>query len=301
MEEKAICYTAWARLPNILRRATLAGVTDDSRTTLSPPWPDVVVAAGRRAAPVARWIKRQSGGNTRLAQLMFPGRVGAKDFDVIAVPEHDAKRRIQAWPNVITMTGAPTRITPGLLAEETLKWKERFASLPRPFITVIFGGATRRKPFPRARAFDLGLKVVALAKESGGSILLTTSRRTGPTAELALMQVIPEPRSVHVWQPEGENPYLGFLALANAIVVTGDSVTMCAEACATEAPVYIYAPPRTVSAKHARLHKQLCDLGYARPLGDTLGDPLEAWSHPPLNPATDIAEVIRQAVERHRS
>ena len=301
VEEKALRYTGWARLPNILRRATLAGVTDDTPALLAPPWPDVAVAAGRRAVPVARWIKRQSGGKTRLAQIMFPGRVGAKDFDVIAVPEHDSKPRVQTWPNVVTMTGAPTRITPGLLAQEIVRWKDRFDSLPRPLIAVVVGGATRRRPFPRARAFDLGLRVAELAKESGGSILLTTSRRTGRTAELALMQVIPEPRHVHVWQPDGENPYLGFLALADAIVVTGDSVTMCAEACATDAPVYIYAPPRSVTAKHARLHKQLYELGYARPLDDTLGNTLEDWSHLPLNPAGGIAQAIRQAVEHHET
>ena len=294
VEEKAIGYTVLASLPNVIRGVSLIGVTSDSRAALSPPWPDVLVAAGRRAAPVARWIKRQSGGKTRLAQIMFPGWIGAQEFDVIVVPDHDANGRAKTRSNVISMTGAPTRITLELLAKETVKWKDRFASLPRPFIAVIVGGATKQKPFPRARALDLGLKVAALAKDTGGSILLTTSRHTGQMAEQALLEAIPEPRFVHAWQPEGENPYLGFLALADAIVVTGDSVTMCAEACATEAPVYIYAPPGTVSAKHARLHQQLYDLGYAKPLGEAL----EPWSHTPHNPAAEIADAIRQAVEQ---
>ena len=297
VEEKPIRYTAFARLPNIIRRATLAGVTDASRGVLSGPWPDVLIAAGRRAAPVARWVKRQSHGRTKLVQIMYPGRIGAKEFDLIAVPDHDAKSRVASWPNVLTITGAPSLITPDLLAAEALRWRDQFDSLPRPFIAVIVGGATRRRPFSRARAFDLGLKVAALAKESGGSVLLTTSRRTGRSSELALMQVVPEPRTVFAWGQEGENPYLGYLALADAIVVTGDSVTMCAEACATETPVYIYAPPRSVSAKHARLHQRLYDLGYARPLGNSLED----WSHPPLNPAQNIADVIRLAVAGEKS
>ncbi len=305
VQEKAIRYTGWARLPNIVRRATLAGVTDNSRAVLAPPWPEVVVAAGRRAVPVARWIKRQSlregGGRTHLVQIMFPGRVGATDFDLIVVPDHDFKTganpRIKSRPNVMTMTGAPSRITPGLLAQETVRWKSSFSDLPRPLIAVIVGGATRRRPFPRARAFDLGSRVADLVKQTGGSVLLSTSRRTGRTAELAMMQVIPEPRHVHVWQPEGENPYLGFLALADVIVVTGDSVTMCAEACATDKPVYIYAPAKSVSAKHARLHQQLYDLGYARPLGDTLED----WSHPPLNPTAEIAHAIRGVLKQAAS
>lgn len=297
VEEKAIAYTGWARLPNVVRRATLAGVTDESRRHLTAPWPDLVVAAGRRAVPVARWVKRQArreqGKSVRLAQIMFPGRTGAKDFDLIAVPSHDAKTRIKNWSNVLSITGAPTRITPDLLAAEGQRWQGRFESLPRPYIAVVVGGATRRRPFPRKRAFDLGLRVAELAKEIRGSILLTTSRRTGRAAELALLQVVPEPRHVHVWQPEGENPYLGYLALADVIVVTGDSVTMCAEACATETPVYIYAPTQSVSAKHARLHRQLYDQGYAKPLDDAERGPVVDWTHPPLTPAQDVATAIR--------
>lgn len=295
--EKPIRYTAFARLPNIIRRATLAGVTDASRAELNGPWPDVVIAAGRRAAPVARWIKKQSSsrpeGPAKLVQIMFPGRTGARDFDLIAVPDHDAKPRVVKWSNVMTMTGAPSLITPDLLTAEAARWRDRFDSLPRPYIAVIVGGATRRKPFSTARAFDLGLQVAALAKETSGTVLLSTSRRTGPAAELALMQVIPEPREVFAWGQTGENPYLGYLALADFIVVTGDSVTMCAEACATQAPIYIYAPPKLVSAKHARLHQRLYDLGYAKPLGERLED----WTHPPLNPATAIATAIKRLID----
>lgn len=290
--EKVIRYSSLARLPNVLRGATLTGLANESSALLTSPWPDVVIAVGRRAAPVARWIKRQSGGRTSLAQIMFPGRTGAKEFDVIAVPDHDAKPRVKMWPNVVTITGAPSRITPDGLAQDADRWRGRFDSLPRPYITVIVGGATRRRPFPRQRAVDLGSRMAALAKATDGSVLLTTSRRTGRVAEAALMQAIPEPRAMYVWGQEGDNPYRGYLALADAIVVTGDSVTMCAEACATVAPVYIDAPPHTVSAKHARLHQQLFDLGCAKPLGTALED----WSHPPLNPAKDIAHAIREAV-----
>lgn len=292
VDEKAIRYTAWARLPNVIRGATLAGLTDASREALTGPWPDVVIAAGRRSAPVARWIKRQSQGRTKLVQIMFPGRAGAQDFDVIAVPDHDAKRGVAKWKNVVSITGAPNLITSDLLKKESDLWRDRFGSLPRPYIAVVVGGATRRRAFSQVRAFDLGLQVAALAKSTGGSVLLTTSRRTGRGAEAALTQVVPEPRALFLWGEEGENPYLGFLAIADAIVVTGDSVTMCAEACATETPVYIYAPPHSMSAKHERLHQRLYDLGYARPLGETL----ETWSHPPLNPSHDIAEAVRRVI-----
>lgn len=292
MEEKAVRYAAMARLPNILRGATLVGVSEPSRTDLSAPLPDVVIAAGRRSAPVARWIKRQSGGKTRLVQLMFPGKVGAEDFDLIVIPEHDGNAAASNMPNALQIVGAPSLITPALLEAEADRWRDRFDALPRPFFALIVGGATKRQAFSNNQAKALGAKVSAVAKASGGSVLLTTSRRTGRDAEQALVHAISEPRSTFLWGQEGENPYLGYLALADAIIVTGDSVTMCAEACATETPVYIAAPAGTVSAKHARLHQRLYDLGYARPCADLESGTFEDWSHPPLDTTGQVVAAV---------
>src|SRR5262245_16456331 len=86
---KDIRYTPLAKLP--LQGASVLGLTGESRMTLAPPWPGLVIAAGRRTAPVARWIKRQSDGRTRIVQIMYPGRRAAADFDLIAVPRHDCE------------------------------------------------------------------------------------------------------------------------------------------------------------------------------------------------------------------
>ena len=80
--------------------------------------------------------------------------------------------------------------------------------------------------------------------------------------------------------------------MADAVIVTGDSVSMCSEACATTGPVYIYAPEALSTAKHARLHSELFDKGYARPLAGRL----ETWTHAPLNPAEDVARAVRERI-----
>ena len=72
-------YGPLAALPTELLGASLAWLTGDSRAGLSPPWPDLVIAAGRRTAPVARKIGRLGGGGCFLAQIMHPG-AGAGDF-----------------------------------------------------------------------------------------------------------------------------------------------------------------------------------------------------------------------------
>src|SRR5690606_18429015 len=101
---KDIRYTSLARLPNALQGASLVGLTPGTRAAFAPPWPDLVIAAGRRTAPAARWIKRQNP-RTFLAQIMNPGRAGAADFDLIAVPEHDCQIPGGDAPNVVRTVG----------------------------------------------------------------------------------------------------------------------------------------------------------------------------------------------------
>jgi len=297
---KDIRYTPLARLPNVLTGASLLGLTPESRMNLMPPWPDVVISAGRRTAPAVRWIKRNAGKPVMLAHLMNPGRSGADEFDLIAVPRHDCVIPNGDAANVMRTTGAAHRLTPARLSSAADSWASRVSGIPRPFIAVIVGGATHRKPFAPALAADLGRRVHRMAAEVGGSVLIATSRRTGPEEEQALLAVIPEPRRAFLWSQGGDNPYFGFLALADAIVVTGDSVSMCTEACAAPVPVYIYAPEGMVAPKHARLHKELYDLGLARPL-DGPGVCFEEWHHATLNPADDVARALDELIRRRFS
>ena len=52
-----IGYTNLARLPNVIRRSSLLGVDTPSRARLVAPWPDLVIAAGRRTARINRLIR----------------------------------------------------------------------------------------------------------------------------------------------------------------------------------------------------------------------------------------------------
>lgn len=288
---KEIAYSPWASLPNSVLGASFIGITDSSRSRLTPPWPDVVIAAGRRTAPVARRIgrlgKAAGGGGCALIQIMDPG-AGAGEFALIAQPSHD---RPSHGGNILRIIGAPHRLTPQRLKQETSSWRGRFDDLAKPWIALIVGGSTRRRRFSPAMARELGARASKLALLAGGSLLVSTSRRTGEATD-ALVDAITAPSRIFRWDTgaDEDNPYHGYLALADAVVVTGDSVSMCTEACAGTGPVYIYAPPALTVPKHARLHADLYRLGYARPL---TGD-FEPWSHPPLNPAVEVAAEIKK-------
>jgi uncharacterized protein len=285
-ERKDISYGFLAKLPNFLLGASLHGILKHHHKDFKGPWPDLVIAAGRRTAPVARYIKKASGGKTKLVQIMDPGASGCSDFDLICVPAHDASR---LKSNQVEMVGAPHRVNEAKLALAFESWQERFAHLEKPRIGLIVGGATKNKVFSVAMAQELGRSVNELAKEKGASLLITTSRRTGHTAE-ALFGEITVPAFRYQWGDEGENPYFGILASSDYLIVTGDSVSMCSEACGANKPVYVYAPDGMVSDKHKRLHESLYKGGYAQPFKGELNDKVGNR----LNAVQDIASAIRK-------
>ncbi len=284
---REITYRPLARLPNLLIGATFATLTAPSRAALRPPWPGLVITAGRRSAPVARAIKRAGGGSVRLVQLMDP-EAGRTRFDLLVLPCHDRPR---PRPNLLTVIGAPHRMTDERLAAARAMWAPRLEPLPRPRIAALIGGPTRRSGMTEADARALGERLSGFAEAAGGSLMVTTSRRTGAAAD-ALLAALRGPRHVHRWGEAGDNPLTGYLAVADAVVVTGDSVSMCCEACATGVPVYIWAPPGSTPEKHRRLHADLIAAGYARALEPATT--LAAWSHPPLNPAATVAAAVHR-------
>ncbi len=279
---KNIVYNKAVVLPNMLRGASLCGVDHAKSDALVAPWPDVVIAAGRRLGPVARYIKKQSGA--KLVQLMWPGWPSG-DFDLIAVPEHD---HLTPRANTVNILGAPHRVTATMLAKEAEQWNAKFAHLPKPHIALLVGGNTKHHRFTPTHARHLGEQASALAQ--GGSLLVTTSRRTEPDSVRALYQAITCEYYAYDWTQGGANPYFGLLACADQIIVTGDSMSMCSEAVATGKPVHIFAPEEMTSAKHARLHEALVRHGYA----SRLGSGVVMGSHAPYSAANDIVERMRQ-------
>jgi mitochondrial fission protein ELM1 len=120
-----------------------------------------------------------------------------------------------------------------------------------------------------------------------GSVLATTSRRTGAPATEALSTALAErPHRLFRWGEGGANPYAGFLAWADAVVVTGDSVSMLSEALATSVPVFV-ADPGGLGPRHRRLRESLIRAGQARGLG-------EGWfDRHPLDESARVAAAIR--------
>ncbi len=291
-EIKDLDYSFWAKLPNGLLGPTFRGLRHECKQGLVAPWPELVISAGRRTAPVAREIKHRSYGMTKLVQIMWPGGAGIDAFDLVCVPHHDA---VATCPNVMHITGAPNRIRPEDLTLPNDSVGSHYEGLASPRIALLCGGSTKNRRFTSQMAEELGRLSSDMTEACGGSLLVTTSRRTGPEA-VTLQQHTRGAARVHQWNDPGENPYMSYLAVADALIVTGESMSMCSEACSTGKPVFIYAPQDLITEKHQRLHDELYRLGCARPLSAAF----DTWSYRPLQTARDIAERIGQMMPRFR-
>ena len=262
-EVKEQRFRTLARLPNRLLGATHAGVTRSRSTALTPPWPDLVIATGRRLAPVARWIKKQSRGRTHLVHLGRKGGHVAEHFDLAVACAHF---HLPSHPNRVETLAPLNRVIPGQLAQAAERWPNLFGDAPHPHVALLVGGTSALCRLDMATARRLGEDVRAFAQAAGGTVHAMTSRRTGAKATEALRQGLGASTQIHAWQPgQGDNPYLGYLASADVIVVTGESESMLAETAASGKPVYIYPLPQRRSGLGGRLREWLVARAYTRP------------------------------------
>ena len=245
---------------------------------VAPPWPELLIATGRQTVAPALAIKARNRA-TFAVQIQDPV-AGRARFDLIAVPEHDNL----TGANVIATLGALHRVTPQVLAAAAPRFEPMLQALPRPLVAVLLGGANKQYRLSEARARTLA---EGLARLPGG-LAITPSRRTGEDAMRIIRAALGAKPAV-IWDGTGENPYFGFLAHADAIVVTGDSVSMVSEACATGKPVYVF-DLEGGSRKFERFHRTLRDRGITRPFDGTLA----AWRYPPLDDTARVADEVRR-------
>jgi len=263
-------------------RGMLAATASSEK--LEAPWPRLIISIGRRSVPIALAIKRLSGAYA--LHIQNP-KVPARLFDLVAAPAHDNFE----GPNVVTTFGAVHGVTPERLAEAGAKFAPRIETLPHPRIAVLLGGESQAFSFPPETATGLGVKLATLVRETGGSLLITPSRRTRPDTIEVLTKAIAETPHF-LWDGNGDNPYFAFLSLADAIVVTEDSVNMVTEAAGTGKPVYIQALPGR-STRLARFHTLMRERGATRPFEGHL----ESWRYAPVNDTEMVASHIRQALD----
>ncbi len=191
---------------------------------------------------MSRWCAGSSARRAarRSVKLVHVGRPWAlhECFDlIITTPQY----RLPERANILQNEAPLHRVTPERLDAARKEWEGRLTHLPGPRIAVILGGNAGPYNFDRENGALLGWHANSMAAGLGGSLLVTTSARTPAKAIDALEAEIRVPAFVYRWSKDAtDNPYFGFLALADRLIVTCDSMSMLAEACSTEKPVFIF-------------------------------------------------------------
>lgn len=207
-----------------------------SEVALAPPWPRAVLAAGRKSVPVARWIRRQSGGRTRLIHVNRPWAPLAWFDLIVTTPQYALPQR----PNVLVnlMPFVPPRSE----VSQVAPLPSQAATLPRPWTVVLVGGNSRPFVLDQASAAALADTVTAQVRDSGGSAWVLDSPRT-PAAALATIEQALEVPSRTVRCTAGENLYGTLLGEADRFIVTADSASMLTEALLSGRPVLLFKLP----------------------------------------------------------
>ena len=251
---------------------------------LHGPLPALAIASGRRAVPALRACRRI--GVPFTAYLKDP-RTGPGAADVIWVPDTDRLR----GPNVITTLTSPHRVSAERLAAARAAPDPRLPGPGMSRVAVLLGGDSRHVRFTDAEAARLIDGLRRLAGE-GHRLMMTASRRTPEGLRLAARTLAAETGGFF-WDGTGENPYLALLALADALVVTSDSINMVSEAVATGVPVLVFELPGT-PPRHARMIAELKQRGAVAAFNGLFVD----LRYTPIDATPIIARALEDAYMR---
>jgi mitochondrial fission protein ELM1 len=255
---------------------------------IAPPWPDILIASGRRSIAYVRAVKRMAG-TTTFAVILKDPRTRGHGADFVWVPEHD-RSKDRTFMRTLT---TPHRFSPARIATVRMALPATITNLPGPRVGLLLGGRTRVGPFSaldRTRLCDM----LAALKSRAGSFLITVSRRTPPDLLTAVRDAIGT-TPCFIWDNVGPNPYLDILAGSDVIVATGDSHTMISEAAAAGTPLLIFAP-HCVKQKLTYFGLRMVEEGWAKPFVGQLADmTLEPHDSTPL-----VAADIWRRFSQHR-
>ncbi len=270
-------------LPPSLWLIPKSALPAEQAARLQAPWPDVWIANGRRSIPYSLRMRKWSAGQSLVVQLQDP-RISPKRFDLVAPPQHDGVK----GDNVISTLGAPVWYTKKQV-ETALSQIPEPRHLGKRKVMVILGGTSKRHQLSLARAHAIVAELQRLALQDV-HLMITTSRRTPKSAE-DLFRAFAFTSGADFFANEkrdGPNPYLAWLAQADAALVTEDSTNMMTDVAFFGVPIHLIKLEGGDS-KFDRLHTAFIERGAARWFNGSLTH----WTYEPIRDAMAIAEAIQ--------
>jgi mitochondrial fission protein ELM1 len=236
MAEKSVYAQPWELVMHLGSFAGLAGIDKQRSSPLEAPWPDLLITSGRRNEPVANWIRRQSGGHTKLVHIGRPWFALDNYEFVVTTPQYFLPQQSNIVHNQLPLY----RLLPSEIHTAQQQFAPQWQHLPRPWFAVLVGGDSGRFVFTVDKATQLGRECNHLADVTGGSLLVSDSPRTPTQAGDVLLEQVSVPHISYRCASNTANPYRAFLAEADEFVVTGESMSMLAETASQGKPLHIF-------------------------------------------------------------
>ena len=253
-------------------------------------WPDVIITTGRRMAGLSILCRQKARGTSRTIHIQNPN-LPTSLFDLLIIPSHDRLR----GHNILQTTGSLNNLTHDKITKDYEALPSVITTLPKPLIAVMIGGSNRRYKVHEQDFIKLADYLSALAHAVDGSLVLITSRRSHEMASQILRRRIGhgllEAPPHWIWNGEAPNPYPGILHLADAVVVTSDSVNMTCEACMSGKPVYRYNF-RQEAGRIGLFHRIMEEGGFTLPLLPIDASSFATNTSKPLHETKRIAHFL---------
>ena len=238
-------------------------------------FPDIMITCGRRMAGFALALRRRAraaGTSMQIIHIQDP-RLPPRLFDALVVPRHDRAR----GPNVLVTTGSLNRLTLASIQQAMMEMPSRWlGAARRTAVAVMLGGDNRRYRISPEMAAAMGARLAEFATANDVQLILAASRRTPEGLVGQISATLPDDQ---VLLPRDDEPniYPGVLGLAQATIITADSVNMASEAAISGKPVMIApwraATPDNRSGESGRIrayHDAMFAAGHTVPLGATI-------------------------------
>lgn len=264
--------------------ASLALLLD--RSISADEFPDLLISIGQGTIETACLIRALSLGKTFSVFVQTPRRPGT--FDLVIRPRHDD---FPIQSEVCITEGALHNVTPAVLERSKHEFPELWHCVS-PRVAVLIGATNATYQLGLNEACNIASQLRTLKQRYNASLMVTTSNRTEPAVEAVFKETLRD-CCAHFWDGNDRNPYLGYLASAEFVIVTPDSLSMVSEAAATGKPVYYYKLPE-IGTRHKPFFENMTRLGVVRPFVGRL----ESWAYEPLRDIEQASAAIRDLLFR---
>ncbi|MFL2825397.1 MAG: mitochondrial fission ELM1 family protein [Alphaproteobacteria bacterium] len=244
------------------------------------PWPDLVIAAGRKTIPYLKYIRKASKKECKTIYLQDP-RIDSKEFDIVWAPEHDSIE----GSNVIKTITSPNRVTNELLNYHHDEWLDKLSKLKGPFIGFLIGGKSKAYNFNDAECEKI-IQALNFVISNGYTPLITLSRRSPKKLSNRIKNLLINEKNLF-YDGQGDNPYFAILKASEIIITTPDSANMISEAINVPKPVY-YIDIKSNSKRFNKFINTLVNSGHIRPFENNI----DYFQNKKLDPTKEIVDYI---------